>query len=235
MIDKWSKNIQPGVCLLCGDAGRGGRDLCAGCEAELPVVTARCGRCAIPLPQGMGDGQACGSCQLDPPPFHHCLAAFDYAAPLDYLLLGLKFGERLVVARSLGGLMLERLASQIVDTPELLMPVPLHPSRLRERGFTQSLELARPLARRLGLPLDVQACRRQRNTPPQAELSARHRQRNIKGAFVTQGRLDGCRIAIIDDVMTTGSTVREMARTLLAAGAAEVQVWVCARADTDRQ
>ncbi len=144
----------------------------------------------------------------------------------------LKFNSRLALARSLGILMADWLQEHIGDPPDCIIPVPLHAARLRERGFNQSLELARPIARRLHLPLDTHRCRRLRNTPPQADLTARHRHSNIKGAFGVTEKISG-HIAIIDDVMTTGSTAQEMSRILLDAGAAEVEVWVCARAGSD--
>ncbi len=218
--------------MLCGDKGSNGRDLCDACQHDLPHAEVSCHRCAIPLPSGHGTGTICGACQTNPPAFRRCLAPFAYGAPLDHLLIDLKFNGKLSVARTLGELQADWLAKHIDEQPDCIMPVPLHPARLRERGFNQSLELARPIARRLALPLDTRSCQRQRNTSPQADLSAKHRHSNIKGAFETRGAVKG-HIAIIDDVMTTGSTAEEIARTLLAAGAQAVDIWVCARADTD--
>jgi len=233
LIDRWlniDHNFTPGtVCVLCAERGEAGLDLCRACRLDLPVIETACERCAIPLPGARQRGALCGHCQTEPPPFERCLAPFAYQAPLTHLLQDLKFNRRLALARTLGRLMAEWLADRGDGLPERLMPVPLHPARLRERGFNQSLELARPIARRLGLPLDIHACQRLRNTPPQAELSAKQRRGNIKGAFGVKGTLAG-HIAIIDDVMTTGSTVREMARTLRKAGAERVDVWLCARA-----
>ncbi|HHH47543.1 MAG TPA: ComF family protein [Gammaproteobacteria bacterium] len=233
MIDRWlnidqSAPLEP-VCVLCGEQGGAGLDLCHACHFDLPMVETACLQCAIPLPAAHPGGALCGHCQADPPPFERCLAPFAYRAPLDHLLQDLKFNRRLALARTFGRLMAEWLADHCDGLPERLLPVPLHPARLRERGFNQSLELARPIARRLGLPLDIHGCQRLRNTPPQAELSAKQRRGNIKGAFGVTGTPAG-HIAIIDDVMTTGSTVRELARTLHKAGANRVEVWVCARA-----
>ena len=230
MIDKWSRIVRfllPGsVCVLCGDAGADGLDLCRPCRDDLPHTANACQRCAIPLP---GTQALCGRCQSSPPAFERCLAPFAYAAPVDHLLQALKFNARLAPARSMGLLMAQWLAQRADPPPRRIIPVPLHPARLRQRGFNQSLELARPIARRLGLPLDIHACQRRRDTPPQADLSARQRRGNLKGAFVVTERLAGS-VAIVDDVMTTGSTAQEMAVTLLAAGATRVEVWVCARA-----
>jgi len=233
LIDWWlniNQRILPApVCVLCGDRGDAGLDLCHACRLDLPVIKVACERCAIPLPVTRHRGRLCGHCQTDPPAFEHCLAPFAYHAPLDHLLQDLKFNHRLTLARTLGRLMARWLEDHTDDLPDRIMPVPLHPIRLRERGFNQSLELARPISQRLKLPLDTHSCRRLRNTPPQAELPARQRHSNLKGAFAVRQKLEG-RIAIIDDVMTTGCTVQELAHTLRDAGAARVDVWVCARA-----
>lgn len=233
MIDRWlniDQNILlEAVCALCGDRGEAGLDLCHACRLDLPVIETACLRCALPLPAAHRDGGICGHCQREPPAFERCLAPFAYQAPLDYLLQDLKFNRRLAPARTLGRLMAEWLATHMTSLPDRLLPVPLHPARLRERGFNQSLELARPIARRLKLPLDIHSCQRLRNTRPQAELSAKQRHGNLKGAFGVRRKLTG-HVAIIDDVMTTGGTVQELARTLREAGAEQVEVWVCARA-----
>jgi len=235
LIDRWLNIDQyvllETVCVLCGERGEAGLDLCRACRLDLPVIETACERCAIPLPAMHRHDGLCGHCQHEPPAFERCLAPFAYQAPLDRLLQDLKFNRRLALARTLGRLMARWLADHTNSLPECLMPVPLHPTRLRERGFNQSLELARPIARRLGLPLDIHGCQRLRNTLPQAELSARQRHGNLKGAFGVKEAVAG-HIAIIDDVMTTGSTVRELARTLRKAGARRVDVWVCARAGT---
>lgn len=218
--------------MLCGERGDAGLDLCHACRLDLPVIEVACGRCAIPLPATRHHGSLCRQCQSAPPAFARCLAPFAYHAPLDRLLKDLKFKRRLALARTLGGLMARWLEGRTDGLPGRIMPVPLHPARLRERGFNQSLALAQPIARRLRLPLDTHSCRRLRNTPAQAELPVGQRHSNLKRAFGVRQTLAG-RIAIVDDVMTTGCTVQELARTLRDAGAAQVEVWVCARAGRD--
>jgi ComF family protein len=161
--------------------------------------------------------------------FERCLAPFTYRAPLDHLLLGLKFNGRLAPARVLGELMAQWLAAVVDIPPDHLIPVPLHAARLRERGFNQAVELARPIARQFGLPLNLDGVRRVVATSPQSDLSRKARLKNIKGAFEVSRPLSG-QVVIVDDVMTTGSTAHELAQTLLAAGAEQVEVWVCARA-----
>ncbi len=144
---------------------------------------------------------------------------------------GLKFRKDIRLARLLGGLMAQELLAQFVAPPgmDVIVPVPLHPARLRERGFNQALELARPLARQLCVPLDSRCAERVRATAPQSALPAKQRRRNIKGAFRVTAAVKGCRVAVVDDVMTTGHTVSEFAATLRRAGAVSVTVWVCAR------
>jgi ComF family protein len=148
---------------------------------------------------------------------------------VDHLLQQLKFNGRLEVAQLLGQVMADWLAAVSDASPDHFIPVPLHDSRLRERGFNQALELARPIAKRLGLPLDIHACRRTQATEPQTGLPRKARLKNIKGAFEVVRPVSG-HVVIIDDVMTTGSTAHELAKTLRQAGADRVEVWVCARA-----
>ena len=212
-------------------------DLCAGCANELPYIGPACSCCALPLP-GAGDvhGQEtptylCGKCQQQRPLFNRTRAVFHYQAPVDGLILELKFSGSLHHARLLGQLMAGRLEVLIGDErPDLLLPVPLHRRRLRERGYNQSLELARHIGRGLGLPVWADAGERRRDTASQSSLPARDRGRNMRDAFTTRRSLQGQYVAIIDDVMTTGSTVAELSAALLHAGARRVDVWVCARA-----
>ena len=229
-VDQWLQGAQrwwlTPHCVLCGGAGEQGRDLCAACRAELPRLRCSCRGCAQPLPVG----GLCGRCQRRPRRFGRAEAAFLYQAPLDALIQRLKFGRRLALARLLGELMAEAwLSARPEFSADVIVPVPLHVSRLRERGFNQALELARPLAARSGVPLDWRCAERVRPTLPQSDLPAKLRRRNIKGAFRVQGAVVGRRVAVVDDVMTSGHTVNEFAATLLRAGAAEVSVWVGAR------
>jgi len=225
-------NLLPPVCMLCGDAGMCGEehlaDLCLACRKALPWAGSQCVRCALPLHAAATEA-LCGQCQTQPPAFERCFSPFVYRTPLDYLLPGLKFNSRLEGGRLLGELMTRWLAEVVDVLPEQIIPVPLHASRLRERGFNQAVELARPMAKQFGLPLNLDGVCRMRATPPQSDLSRKERLKNIKGAFEVVRPLSG-RVVIVDDVMTTGSTSHELASALLAAGAEQVEVWVCARA-----
>jgi ComF family protein len=142
----------------------------------------------------------------------------------------LKFRGKLQFGRLLGDLMADMLLSVHPEWPDILIPVPLHPSRLRERGFNQAQEIARPVARRLQLPLAARAVERQFSTAPQTGLPARIRRRNLRGAFRVRESFAGLKVALLDDVITTGSTVEELARVVVRAGALDVQVWAFARA-----
>lgn len=230
-VDEWRRGVQqwwlPTHCVLCGAAGDA-RDLCAACRADLPRAAHSCQRCALPLPV---DG-TCGRCQRHPFPFTHAVAGFLYKPPFDSLIVQLKFGRRLALSRLLGELLVEtwQTALSAGISVDRIVPVPLHPARLRERGYNQALELARPLARTWGVPLDAYCAERVRATVPQSDLPAKRRRSNIKGAFRVTKALTGQHVAVVDDVMTSGHTVSEFAATLHRAGAASVSVWVGARA-----
>ena len=224
----------PPTCLLCGEAGEDDRDLCRHCRADLPYNGFACPCCAHPLEAQTQSAVLCGACLRTPPLFDQAYAPLLYQPPVDYLIKALKFGGRLTVARLLGGLLAELLQQQALAKqrgpwPECLLPVPLHPSRLRERGFNQSLELARPLASRLGLELAPALLRRIRPTSPQTGLDAEARRSNVRGAFSLRRDVVFRHVAIVDDVVTTGSTASELARLLRASGVEKIEVWACAR------
>jgi len=215
-------------CALCR-APAGNYALCRGCLQDLPYNQPACSRCAIGLPQP----GVCGACLQRPRPFTAAVAPLVWQPPVDYLLHLFKYQSHLELAPLLGGLLAEHLQQQHHALPELLLPTPLHPRRLRSRGFNQALELTRVVATRLDLPIDLQTLQRSRPTISQTGLSPRERRRNIRGAFrVDAAAMDNIRgrhLAIIDDVLTTGSTAAEMSRTLLRAGAKRVDIWAIAR------
>lgn len=241
MVYKWLEVVRswllPPRCSLCGASGVKGQDLCTGCDADLPHLDPAsghtCQRCAVPLP-GKWPGVICGACLRHPPPYDAALAAFRYEAPLDRLVTALKFHQRLHLARLLGealaAVVESALATRDIGPPQVILPVPLHPARLRTRGYNQALELARPVAARLGTPLVPSLCRRVRATAAQTELPAARRRANVRGAFRAGPCTDIRHVAIVDDVLTTGHTVAELTRALKRAGVHRVEVWACARA-----
>ena len=211
-------------CLLCG-AKSGASLLCAECEAALPwLPVQRCRMCALPV----SGGTVCGACLAAPPRYDRVSAVFAYRFPVDGLIHALKYGANLVVARLLGEMLARTVAPETVD---LVIPMPLSVQRLRERGFNQALEIARyvaPAAKAGRLCHDI--VQRPVHTAAQASLPWKARARNVRGAFVCTEDLSGLRIAIVDDVVTTGATLNELAKTLRRAGAAEVRGWTVARA-----
>lgn len=212
-------------CLLCAARCDAAHGFCAPCLRALPRNAHACARCALPLAQ---DTALCGRCQRKPPAFTRTYAAFRYAAPIDRLIVALKYRQELHLAHSLGSYMAHSLAQ--IPRPDAIVPVPLHASRLRERGYNQALELARPLARAFDIPLAFRGTQRLRATPSQTELSSLARARNVRNAFACTQPFAQRHIAIVDDVMTSGQTAHAFARCLLAAGARQVDVWVLARA-----
>lgn len=220
---------QPGarggdVCLLCrAPANESG--LCADCVADLPRLTLACRRCALPLETS--EAELCGECLASPPPFDATFAGFIYADPVDHLVTELKYRGHLPVARLLAGQLAARVAGRRVD---VLIPMPLHRDRLRERGFNQAAELCRALARHSGIPWSTSKLARTRAGQSQRESNRRERQRNVRRAFEWAAPLPcPARVALVDDVLTTGATARAAAATLKQAGAEWVEVWVAAR------
>jgi ComF family protein len=220
--------LWPPCCLACGERGEGARDLCRACADALPWLGIACPSCALPLPLP-GPAVACGGCLQHPPPLVQVQAAFVYARPLDRLLPQLKFHGDLAAGRLLSQLMAQACAG--APRPDALVPIPLHATRLRRRGYDQALELARPLARQFGLPLRSELLRRCKATAPQSEqASATDRQRNLRDAFqVPAGVSLPAHVALVDDVMTTGATLHAAAKALRRAGVPRVDAWVCAR------
>lgn len=233
-IGFWLRNdaaalLWPGRCLACGEDGGEAIDLCGRCLSGLPWLGPACPHCALPLPGAQAPGVACGACQAAPPPLDRVHAACLYAFPLDRLLPRFKFHRDLAAGRLLAQLMAERFEG--LARPDALVPVPLHRARLRQRGYDQALELARPLASALQLPLRPELLRRVRATAAQSELDRAARARNLRNAFRAEPALTVPRhVALVDDVMTTGATLHAAAHALRAAGVARIDAWVCARA-----
>lgn len=225
---KFAHSLCRPVCQLCGGVGLS-PDICGGCLRDLPRAARVCPVCAASLPRG----QRCGACQRRPPAWDAGIAALRYAFPVDRLIQRLKYDGRLEHGRLLG-LLLGR-AVRDRPRPALIVPVPLHAGRWRERGFNQAVELARPVARSLSVPLEEHCCVRRRATPPLWRLGPEVRRRLLTGAFAVRADLDGARVAIVDDVLTSGATAHALALALRAAGAGQIELWVVARAERGRR
>ena len=216
------KRLFGGSCFLC--RGEAADILCAQCDADLPRLKgALCPRCALASP----NGAVCGRCLTQAPRYDATIAALAYGFPADVLVQALKFHGELALAPLLGDLLSTCIAGN--SQADCIVPVPLSSGRLRTRGYNHALEIARHVARATGKRLSAGLCERQRDTPPQIGLPLAERAKNVRGAFHCPQLVGGARIAVLDDVMTTGATLDEIAATLKKAGAARVENWVVAR------
>ena len=220
-----ARRALPQRCELCA-APSGALLLCSACLRSLPRLGLRCPVCALPTP----GGDVCGRCLSHPPQFAATLAAFAYAFPVDRLMHAFKYHGRLALAEwAAGAILVERGRCQPPLLPDRLVALPLSRERQRERGYNQAYEIARALARELQVPLVRDGVRRDRASPPQAALPWSERAKNVRGAFICELDLTGMTVAVIDDVMTTGASLAELAKTLRAAGATRVENWIVAR------
>ena len=211
------------ACLLCG--GHSDADgLCAGCRNSLPRLTGmHCPVCAIPDPTG----ELCGRCLNKPPHFDRVVAPFMYEFPATVLIQGLKYRGNLACARPLAAGLAEALEKE--PYPDLIIPMPLARARLARRGFNQAMEISRWVATDYGLDISVDVCHRTREGTPQAALPWKQRATNVRNAFVCDVDVNGKSVAVVDDVLTTGATLNELALTLKRRGAREVIGWIAAR------
>ncbi|MFW5447095.1 MAG: ComF family protein [Methylophagaceae bacterium] len=216
----------PTPCLLCGllcGTGNKGDCLCPACCDQLPRLGLACPRCASPLQQTM----LCGSCLNRPPEQNASFSLFRYQSPIDRLIVDLKYHDALVLSQFFADQMAEQLKEH--SLPQLLIPIPLHPRRLRERGYNQSLELAKQLSKQLNIPVRHDILMRIKDTPPQASLPFAERKDNMKEAFQINNADIPDHVALIDDVLTTGHTVNVAAKVLRKIGVKNIEVWTVAR------
>jgi ComF family protein len=228
-IDIIQDYLFPPTCILCGNPGFDDLDICGFCYRRLVRNNSCCYRCAETFTIAPASPALCGRCLSSQPAFDETYAPFIYQDEIRYLITSLKFAAHHKNARLLGMLMVEHL-KQTAQKPELIVPIPLHKTRYQQRGFNQAFEIAKTVSRKLRIPLDPLSCLRHRDTPHQTELTAKQRRKNIKHAFTIIKPIRAQHVAVLDDVMTTGSTVHELASVLKKSGVSRVDVWVCARA-----
>lgn len=233
MVNKWLNNIHdyffPDHCLVCLSPTTGlVPHLCTECEADFPSIMFSCRQCGIPLPDPAAP--VCGQCLKQPPHFDNALIPYYYQTPLPRLITQLKFSHSMQLLPLLAHAWLSRVDLPEHSLPECIIPVPLHTSRLRERGFNQSLELAKIISAPLGIRLESRICHRIIATESQSGLDAGARKRNIRNAFRVTDTPHYRHVAIMDDVVTTGSTLNELARMFKKSGIEVVDIWAIARA-----
>jgi ComF family protein len=230
-IDMWRTTLNfllPPRCVLCG-LPSGPVCICAACKLDLPWNGPQCQQCGLPL--GATTDKTCGRCIQKPPSFTRTVCPLQYEFPADRLVQSFKFKRQLAAGRVLAQLLSEWAINNEAERPDMLVPVPLHKLRMIKRGFNQAYELGSYVGRLLDVPLFENALRRHRNTRAQSGLSRKQRRKNVRGAFYWHGQQKpGRHVALVDDVMTTGTTVTECAMVLKKAGAKRVDVWVAARA-----
>jgi ComF family protein len=232
LAQKIFSNLFPSRCILCRQTVNRAMvdefginkpglnhhvELCADCYERQPFNSNCCVRCALPLAIDNAENTLCGRCITSLPDFDYAYSLFRYEDDIIGLVHQLKFSEKITYARSIGELLLSKVNTEPmlkIDLPDCLLPVPLHVSRLRQRGFNQSIEIARIISKKLKIPMELNSVIRQRSTESQTGLNAKQRKKNIKGAFSVTGKINYRHVLIIDDVMTTGSTVNELASLL---------------------
>ncbi len=220
-----SKTWIPQECLLCGTRTKH-FGLCETCLLALPYyTTSQCSVCGIPTEKS----QICMQCQQNPPNFQRTIIGFHYDYPFDKLIQRFKYQMDLTIGYHLGVLFAEQIAHSNLLQTDIILPMPAHPQRLKTRGFNQAVELAKILGKKLNLPVQTDCCHRIFDTQRQATLSREERSTNLIDAFVCEDRLRHCRVALVDDVMTTGATFDAFAQAVTAAGAARVERWALAR------
>ena len=233
MVNNWLNIIQdyllPPTCILCGNNGFDSQDICTACFNDLQINIHCCYRCAEIFEAPNCTPQLCGHCISQPPFFDETHAPFTHQGIIKYLIARLKFNHQYKNARLLGMLLANHLKIT-AEMPEIIIPIPLHKKRYQERGFNQSVEIAKTLSKHLHIPIDTNSCIRYRNTPHQIDLPAKQRRKNINNAFKIIQPIKAKHVALLDDVMTTGSTVNELAKILKKSGVNRVDIWICARA-----
>ena len=213
LAQKLLSRLFPCRCIFCQQTVKHSFEVCPSCYQALPHNEVCCVRCALPLAEDISNAVLCGRCIQQAPAFDYAHSLFRYEDDIIGLVHQLKFAEKIGFARSIGEMLLMQLL-KTNEKPDCVLPVSLHKSRLRQRGFNQSIEISRVLAKKLAIPIEHTAVVRQRRTAAQTGLNAKQRQKNIKGAFTVVRDINYKHVLIVDDVMTTGATVNELAKVL---------------------
>lgn len=217
-------SLFPQPCILCNAANGNELGLCPDCLSDLPFHQDEyCPQCGLPSTNNF----ICGACIASPPDFDATRSIFRYEYPISQLVQHYKYAQQLHLGNLFAKLLQQKLSAH--KLPDLIIPMPLHPKRLTERGFNQSLEVAKILGKALNIPVDYTTCLRTKYSPPQASLPLKLRATNIKGAFACTKSLNGLRVALIDDVMTTGASLNALTKAVKTKGASHVECWVIAR------
>lgn len=216
-------------CILCSSRTKTHFGLCKPCENDLPKIGKHCETCALPL--NSNTHEICGQCLKQKPHFDRIITPYYYQEPLVQIIKIFKFNQRPPLANLLANFLIAELQHfyRTNPLPEIIIPVPLHPKRLWTRGYNQTVEIAKPIAKKFAIPLNHQVCTRIKNTPPQHQLKAKQRRNNLKNAFFIDKSIQGSHIALVDDIVTTGSTVNEISKLLKKYGCKHISVWCCAR------
>jgi ComF family protein len=226
-ITQWLKQLRlPQHCILCTEAHAGSDAVCDHCLSLFIPTSFCCSCCALPLPPG--NFLLCGQCIQKKPDFDRVTAPYPFEEPLRSVLHEFKYHQGLYLISFLAKLIRMHLPMEALRT-DCLIPVPMHPQKLQQRGFNQAVELTKLLARQLKLPYDLHICKKILHTTPQAELNAEKRRSNLLHAFIT-GPIPYHHVTLIDDLLTTGSTANALAKSLKKQGVQKVNVWCCARA-----
>jgi len=229
LIDYLSSQLLPSRCFICHDYCADTEPLCQECRQNLPFLAKSCELCAATLE--VATDTRCGACLIRPPAYEQLIAGFAYALPINSFIIQLKFHRQLSYAHLLGRLFSKILQTHYVNCPlpEAIVPVPLHRERLKERGFNQAMEIAKPIATALKLPILHRLVERNKPTTPQSQLPKQARKRNMAQAFTVKKATPMKHIALLDDVMTTGETIQALSRQLKQAGIETIHVWCVAK------
>ena len=240
-MSKITSYLLPSVCILCSQTIQSATNLCLACHQNLPILPYHCFQCAQFLPQNAAENECkslsrlhplCGTCLNGRPPFERTFALFPYTFPITQLIIQLKFHRQLSHAKALSELFIQKIQSDWYKNkplPDIIIPVPLHPNRLRERGFNQTVEIAKPLSQALSIPLDTRGVTRIKQTQAQSGLTSKARKENMANAFAAHHHYKDLTIAVLDDVITTGQTVTELCKILKQQGAKNLHLWCAAR------